>query len=573
MNRNVNLKLLFVAALLAVSFYKLYPTYRYHTTTPEQRAILEEKDADEYKGAIKLGLDLQGGIRLVLEIDKSKLTGKESEDALDRALGVLRNRVDQFGVSEPVIQKQGDDRIIVEMPGFSDISRAKKLVGSTAQLEFKLVREAEELGPAIDALDRYMKKGVVTDSLATDSTTVAEKVDSTVKDTSASAKDLFGAVAKPVDSSSTDTAQLSDEEKEALKIQKEMENEKPFTSLLVKAGYDIAVPRKNVDRVKKILADATKAGVLSSAVEFAWSSEQEGESGTEFRRIYLLKSKPELTGSFLKDAKPSIDQSGMSAGGSVVNMTLNDEGGRRFSKVTGANVDKRLAIVLDGQIFSAPVIKGKISGGRAEISGMASYEEARDLSVILRAGALPAPLEIIEERIVGPSLGRDSVEQGTKATMLGFCLVCLFMLVFYKKTGTLAILALFLNVVFLLAILAGMGLTLTLPGIAGIILTIGIAVDANVIINERIKEELATGKTVKASVVTGYSRAFTAILDANLTSLITAIILQYYGTGPLKGFAITFIIGIVSSMFTAIWVTRQVFNRMLMKSDVQKLSI
>jgi preprotein translocase subunit SecD len=254
-------------------------------------------------------------------------------------------------------------------------------------------------------------------------------------------------------------------------------------------------------------------------------------------------------------------------------MTLNDEGGRRFGKVTGANVDKRLAIVLDGQVFSAPVIKGKISGGRAEISGMANYEEARDLSVILRAGALPAPLSVIEERIVGPSLGRDSIELGIRAILFGLGLVCLFMLFFYKKTGLFAILALFLNVVFLLAILAGMGLTLTLPGIAGIILTVGIAVDANVIINERIKEELATGKTVKAAVVTGYSRAFTAILDANLTSLITAIILQYYGTGPLKGFAITLIIGIISSMFTGIWVTRQLFNKMLLGTEMNKISI
>ncbi|MBL8026692.1 MAG: protein translocase subunit SecD [Fibrobacteres bacterium] len=572
--KNVNLKLLLVVGLLLIALYKLYPTYRFHTATPEQRAVLEEKNPDEYKGAIKLGLDLQGGIRLVLELDKSKLSEKEAKDATDRALGVIRNRVDQFGVSEPVIQKQGDERIIVEMPGFSDISRAKKLVGSTAQLEFKLVREAEDLGPAIDAIDRFVKKGVVADSASGDSSKVAAAGDSATakKDTASSAKDLFGATAAPVDSTAKDSA-LSDEEKEAERIQKEMENEKPFTSLLVKAGYDIAVPRKNIDRVKRMIAEASAAGVISPALEFAWQSEMEGEKGDEFRRLYLLKSKAELTGSFLKDAKPSVDQSGMSAGGSVVNMTLDKEGGKRFSKVTGANVDKRLAIVLDGQVFSAPVIKGKISGGSAEISGMANYEEARDLSVILRAGALPAPLNIIEERIVGPSLGRDSVEQGTKATILGFSLVCLFMLVLYRKTGTLAIVALLLNVIFLLSVLAGMGLTLTLPGIAGIILTIGIAVDANVIINERIKEELATGKTVKASITTGYSRAFTAIFDANLTSIITAIILQYYGTGPLKGFAITLIIGLVSSMFTAIWVTRQIFNRMMLKGEMSKLSI
>lgn len=570
MVKNANLKLFFVVLLFAIAVYKLYPTIRFHSTSPADRAKLEFENPNEFNGAIKLGLDLQGGIRLVMEIDKSKLSGDEASDALNRALGVIRNRVDQFGVSEPVIQKQGDKRIVVEMPGFSDIERAKNLVGSTAQLEFKLVREAEELGPTIEAIDRFVKKGKLADS-----SVQAVAVRDSTPDTSSSVADLFGSVAAPKDSSK-DTSLMSDEEKSALEIEKSIEADRPFSSLLVKAGYDIAVPKNNIERVRRMIAEAMDAGVFSSSVEFAWGSSLEGDKskGNEFRRLYLLKSKAELTGAFLKDAKPSIDNSGFKGAGAVVNMTLNDDGGKRFSRVTAANVDKRLAIVLDGQIFSAPVIKGKISGGRAEISGMSSYEEARDLAVILRAGALPAPMDIIEERIVGPSLGKDSIDQGTKATALGFILVCLFMFVFYKKTGTLAVVALALNVVFLLAVLAGMGLTLTLPGIAGIILTIGIAVDANVIVNERIKEELETGKTVKAAVAAGYARAFKAIFDANITSLITAIILQYYGTGPLKGFAITLIIGIMSSMFTGVWVTRQIFNRVLLsKSDLTKLSI
>jgi len=289
--------------------------------------------------------------------------------------------------------------------------------------------------------------------------------------------------------------------------------------------------------------------------------------------LYLLKSKSELTGSFLKDAKPSIDQSGMAAGGAVVNMTLNGEGARRFAKITAANVDKRLAIVLDGQIYSAPVIRGKIPNGNAEISGMANYEEAKLLSVVLRAGALPASMSIIEERTVGPTLGQDSIDQSLKATLLAMLLIMFVMVAYYKLSGFIAIFALLLNVIFLTAILAGMGYTLTLPGIAGIILTVGVAVDANVLINERIREELATGKTIKAAIAAGYSRAFRAIFDSNSTAIITGIILNYYGTGPIKRFVLTLIIGLLVHMFTSVWVTHVVYNFFTLNRDIKKLSI
>jgi preprotein translocase subunit SecD len=308
-------------------------------------------------------------------------------------------------------------------------------------------------------------------------------------------------------------------------------------------------------------------------VEFAWGNEAEGEPGAEFKRLYLLKNKAELTGTYLKDAKPSIDQSGMNAGAAVVNMSLTSDGARRFSKITAANIDKRLAIVLDGRIFSAPVIRSKIPNGNAEISGMKNYDEARDLSIVLRAGALPAPMEIIEERTVGPTLGQDSINQSIKAILLAMALICLCMVAYYRISGFNAIFALILNILYLTAILAGLGYTLTLPGIAGIILTAGMAVDANVLINERIREELLIGKTLRAAIDQGYSRAFRAIFDSNSTSIITGLILYYYGTGPIQGFALTLVIGLLVHLFTSVWVTRAVYDYFIQKYNVQKLSI
>ncbi|OGS37186.1 MAG: protein-export membrane protein SecD [Elusimicrobia bacterium RIFOXYB2_FULL_49_7] len=578
MNKNINLKLLFIVALVAVALWKLYPTFQVTLMSVEARRAMEQEKPEAFKGAIKLGLDLQGGIRLVFQLDQSRLTEDQKKDAISRALEVISNRVDQFGISEPVIQRQGDDRIIIELPGFHNVERAKKLVGSTALLEFNLVREADDMSLALDALDRYLKnknrQQKNDDSAAALTSPAATTKDEKTmqdKDSAKSTENLFGEVV------STDTAakgdSLSDEEKAAAAYEKELQADKPFTALLIKAGYDVAVLQGNIAKVTAILNDAVAQSSLPKGVKFVWSAEKEGEPGNEYRRIFLVKSSPEITGNYLEDAKPSISQGGLEAGKAVVNMTLNGEGARRFAKITNANIDKRLAIVLDGQVFSAPSIRTKIPNGRAEITGMKDYNEARDLAIVLRAGALPAPLLIIEERVVGPTLGRDSIQMSVYAFAVASILVILYMLFLYKGTGTIAILALLLNVLFLLSILAGMGLTLTLPGIAGIILTMGMAVDANVLINERIKEELRNGKTVRAAIEAGYARAFSAIFDSNITTLITAIILHYYGTGPIKGFAITLIVGLICSMFTAIWVTHQVFNKLTSSTNIQKLSI
>src|SRR3989339_233966 len=568
MMKNTNLKLLFVLLLVFFALYKLYPTIKFYTTEQQQIKALELDNPEAFKGAIKLGLDLKGGIRLVLEIDRSKLTDNEKKDAINRALEVIRNRVDQFGVAEPSIQKQGDDRIIVEMPGFFDVERAKNLIGSTALLEFRMVREADEVGPALEALDRYRKKkraGADTSAASQSEAAAAPaKSDTATVD---SALDVFAQAGQAADSG------LTEEQKTAQQMEADIFRDKPFTSLLVKAAYDIAVPKKNEAKVRAILDDPGAQQALSNSIEFAWSAELEGEPGNEFRRLYLLKKKPELTGSYLEDARASTSSGGMSAGQAVVNMELSSEGAGRFSRLTGANIDKRLAIVLDSRVYSAPVIRSKIPNGKAEITGMKDLAEARDLSIVLRAGALPAPMEIIEERTVGPTLGQDSITQSKKATVIAMLFILLFMVLYYRWSGLIAITALVLNVIYLLASLAGLGFTLTLPGIAGMILTVGMAVDANVLINERIREEMALGKTIRAAIDAGYSRAFRAIFDSNITTIITGVILYYYGTGPIKGFAVTLTIGLMISMFTAIWVTRQIFNYAVLKFNMQKLSI
>jgi preprotein translocase subunit SecD len=272
----------------------------------------------------------------------------------------------------------------------------------------------------------------------------------------------------------------------------------------------------------------------------------------------MLKRKPELTGEVITNAQAQIDQGGL--GGAVVTMQMDAEGSREWARVTGANVNKRIAIVLDNAVFSAPNVRQKIIGGNSQIEGMENMEEARLLEIVLKAGALPAPVEIIEERTVGPSLGEDSINKGTNSFIIGFILVLVFMIVYYQFGGVPADIAVLFNVLFILGILAGFHGTLTLPGIAGILLTVGMAVDANVLINERIREEFGAGKTLRAAIDAGYARAFPAIIDSNLTTLLTSIILYQFGSGPIQGFALTLGIGIVCSLFTAIILTRVIFE-------------
>jgi len=498
---------------------------------------------------------------------------KEAEDAIDRTLEVLRNRIDQFGVSEPSITKQGDRRIEVELAGVTSIQRAKKVISSTAQLEFKLVQEANMVTSVISDVDRVMRAkqrgDALLDSLEATAPDTAQ-VDSVqkAKDEKVSLTDLFGNEEEKTDTSAEDTTILVD---------KNTFSEKPFTALLrqIPGAPYIAVPVQNVRAVQRLLQLPEVQEAIPSDSQFLFGRENFTYGEDEFAKLYFTKKEPELLGEMLSDASVQISGGGSSlnAGAPYVSMELNNEGAKIFSKVTGMNIGRQLAIVLDGKVSSAPTIQSKITTGSAMIEGQFTMDDAKDLALILRAGALPAPLYSITENTVGPSLGRDSIKRGSNSVYFGLLLVVLFMIVYYRLSGLVADLALLLNIVFVFAVMAGFHATLTLPGIAGIILTVGMAVDANVLIFERIREELRSGKTVRASIDAGYSRAFTTILDANITTLITAVVLYSFGTGPIKGFALTLSIGIIASMFTAIVVTRLVFDIVTSRYAIKKLSI
>ena len=381
--------------------------------------------------------------------------------AAEQALETIRNRIDQFGVSEPDIRNQGEKRILIQLPGIKDTKRAKELIGKTALLEFKLLDEAGDISAAL--------KG----------------------------------------------------------------NVPPGTELLYETKED-----PSTNRITKT--------------------------------PYLVKKRALLTGAYLTDAKVQIDSQYNEP---YVSIEFDKKGGRIFAQITEQNVKKRLAIVLDNKVYSAPVIQEKITGGSARITGNFTTEDAHDLAIVLRAGALPAPVNIIEERTVGPSLGADSINKGLMSMCIGGILVIMFMVVYYKGSGIIADIALILNILIIAGGLAGFQATLTLPGIAGIILTIGMAVDANVLIFERIREEMALGKTPRAAVDAGYSRATLTILDANVTTLIAALVLFQFGTGPIKGFAVTLSLGVLASLFTALILSRTIFEYFLVTRKVKTISI
>lgn len=506
---------------------------------------------------------------------------KEADDAVDRTLEVLRNRIDQFGVSEPNIQKQGGRRIIVELAGIQDIERAKKIIGTTALLEFKLLKDVDAADRVRTKIDRVLKSARKIDAglLAqaaddSDSSVAADtsSIDTTAKiakDKEVTLSELFGETA--VDSEKrADTSIVVDEQ---------TFGDQPFTSLLRGAptySQEMIVPAQNKVAIDRILQLPEVQKVLQEAEsQYLWSDKVRTYDQEKFYELFLVKSTPELVGSAISKAevRTSSGETSLTAGLPEVQLEMNSEGAKIFARVTGLNIGKRLAIVLDSKVASAPSIKDKIPFGSARIDGIEKMEEAKDLALVLRAGALPAPVEVIEERTVGPSLGQDSISKGSYSAIMGLILVVVFMVIYYNAAGIVANIALFLNIIIIMAFLGQFHATLTMPGVAGIILTIGMAVDANVLIFERIREELRAGKDPGAAIKTGYERAFKTILDANVTTLITALALYQFGTGPVRGFAVTLSIGILASMFTAILVTRAIFDFFLERYSLRKLSI
>jgi protein-export membrane protein SecD len=580
MRRRLQIRWLIVGVTVLAATWYLWPTVRFYSLSDEEREEIRLRDPSELdrlkEGAIQLGLDLQGGMHLVLELDQTErsFTGEEQTDAIDRALEIIRNRVDQFGVSEPLIQKVGDERIIVELPGVQDEDRAKALVQQAAYLEFQLVIDGQDAIDQIRAVDAALAGREIQAATA-----------GAVSDTTAPAVSEADSMA-PSDTAAADT--VSGQTLEELTGSGDAANDttgsatlaagdRPLSSLLqtMPRGNDqndFLVPENEVANVEAMLADSAARAVLAPEYEWLWSGEpQTFSDGRSYRMLYLVDQEPLMTGEAVATASAGFDT--QLTNQPIVSLDLTSEGGGQFGDVTRAHVNQRLGIVLDGVVRMAPNIRQPITTGQAQIEGFDSVEEARDIAIVLRAGALPAPLEIIEERTVGPSLGADSIDAGKVAGILGLLAVMVLMAVYYRVFGLVSNLALALNIGFILAALAGFGATLTLPGIAGLILTVGMAVDANVLIYERVREELEVGKTARAALDAGYDRAFVTILDAQITTLIAALVLFQFGTGPIKGFAVVLTIGIICSIFTAVFVTRTIFDTWLRRSTATRLSI
>ena len=628
--------------MLAWALLTLWPSVKYQQLSSEDIEDMRESGTLETleNKIIKQGLDLKGGIYIVLEVDLPTLvttlainkdakfertvndvrnilaespqqkfftvfTEKISEnglrlpryydvdygakaediltslrgqadDAINRVLEILQNRVDQFGVSEPTIQKQGNRRIIVELAGIQDSERARALLQSTAQLEFFLVKSPDVTNDILSQIDKVVKGDKELEALAaavgseqaqTDDGELAVSNDQTI-----SISELFGE-----DGLSSEDAESGDT---AVVVDQNIFQERPFSSMLRALGNNIAVPEKNLYAIKKIINKPEVQDKLALGNgRFLFAPEAESfttNTGLEEPLVYMyyLEHDADLTGGVIEEANATIGGQGTSAVGQpIVLLDMNSEGARTWSRITGANIGRRIAIVLDKKVHMAPSIRTKITDGGTLIEGFANMDEAKDIAIVLRAGALPAPVKIIEERIVGPSLGADSVKAGTYSVLLGLALILVFIVVYYKLSGIIADFALIWNILLVLAVLASLGATLTLPGIAALILTVGMSVDANVIIFERIREESRKGKTPRTAIESGYARALTTIIDANVTTLVAALVLYQFGTGPIKGFATVLFWGIMISMFTAIFVTRTIFNSFTERRGLNKLSI
>ncbi|RLC56968.1 MAG: protein translocase subunit SecD [Candidatus Cloacimonadota bacterium] len=495
-----------------------------------------------------LGLDLQGGTQIQLEVDfsNSELSEKEREDAIKTAYEIIRNRIDQFGVAEPLIQRVANtNRIIIQLPGLKDPGRAKDLIGKTAMLEFKFVASSEQMQETYEAMDKFLQENIEKYDFLEEFTDVEETEE---------VVDVLG-TEEDIEDESYDNAMI-------------------FTDLTTsEEGIPLQIEHKHIAKLKSLLKDPLFLQNVPTGLQIAMGKENKNDPYSA-RDIYILHRKAEITGKSLENAITRIGQ-GYTAKdkGPYMLLEFKKSGAKKFKNITGQNIGERLAIMLDDIVFIAPTIESRIPDGQARITGNFSIEECHDYVIVLNAGSLPAPVNIIEERTVGPTLGSDSIKAGILAAIIGMAVVILFMIIYYGLSGLFADLALVVNVAFIIAVMTMLEGTLTMPGIAGMILTIGMAVDANVIIFERIRENLRDGKTIRSAVDNGFSRAMITILDANITTLITALVLYQFGTGPIKGFAVTLSIGIVGSMFASIILVKAIFDGFVTNSAKDKLSI
>ncbi len=515
--------------------------------------------------AINLGLDLLGGMYLAVEIDDpdGTLTSESRSDAIERTLTTIRNRIDEFGVREPTVQREGDDRIIVELAGIDDPERAKAIVERTAFLQFMIVREDDNMRDALPRLDRAIVQAIGAENLPA-AAVEEEPAPALTQLLGEAGTDTLGAVesdsaaAEDIPQDAPETALDSALVPEPAPSQEPAL--RPLTGLLLESGRPgvFLVAEENVPTVIRYIELEPFKTALPRNTTLAWGVTPQSTSGAAYRELYVLESEPLVTGEYLADAGPATRDPQFNQ--PIVPFEMTRQGARIFERGTGRNVGRLMAIVLDGRVQSAPVIRQTLSRrAQIELGSGSAFQEAQDLALVLRAGALPQPIRIVEERSIGPSLGADSIRQGRNAFILGIIGVVIIMIWYYRIAGVMAVFALGAYVVFVLGLLSGLNATLTLPGIAGFILSIGMAVDANVLIFERIREEQDAGKTARTAVEQGFDAAMSAIVDANLTTLITAAILYQFGTGPIKGFAVTLMFGIIASFFTALFVTKTFF--------------
>lgn len=552
-------RLLIIAGLIFASVWALFP-----------RTVVERVKGpngfvyDSVKRVpLKRGLDLQGGMHLALEVDESKGAVPQKAEAIDRALKVVRTRIDQFGVSEPVVQKAGDDRIIVELPGIDDPQRAQEVVQKSAFLQFQITDKTQALEKALPRLDAAVKQyaaagrgaaspiavdttasGSALQSLFTADTTKKPAGDSAVAD---SAKADTAAVAPPTSGG--------------------------FSKLIQQGGMpgEYYVAETDVQTMQAFLDAPSIKAVLPPGKVVRFGNDTTSLGDRVYRPIYVLDARPIITGEYLTDAKPLTDPTE----GTLVTFEFNNEGGRRFRSETSKHIKDFMAIVLDDRVMGRPPVIQSAIGSRGQITmGGKDLQAASDLALVLRAGSLPAPLKIVEIRNIGASLGQDSIDSGIRAGLVAIAFLVLMILIYYKFSGMLAIGGLILYVLFTLGMLAGFDAVLTLPGLAGFVLSLGVAVDANVLIFERIREELDRGKTVRLAIDEGFGHAMSAIVDSNVTAALTAIVLYQFGSGPVRGFAVTLLAGIAASMITSIFVVRTFYMVWLNRSNnAQTLSI
>ena len=646
--RDNGFKIFLVVGFLALCLWYLWPTLDNYLTEREM-ASLQGDDLVEYEEAnyddirdtrersLKLGLDLQGGMHVTLEVGLKELLRElaqtrdeqfdaaldaaaariesgesddfvdafveelqaadpnvalsryfrgagtierrstneevilalkaEALDAVDRAVSIIRQRVDRYGVSEPSIQKQGQSRVVVELPGVDEPDRVRDLLRGTARLEFRLMAEPAQLEQSRNRIFAYYEQERNPEPAADAEVEAAEveaEADTTVLDAEMSAEEM-SAEMEESEQEAEEVAEATDEvdgvdDLFGASDAAEEEGGNPLARLLqpMQGTRFGAVALSDTAEVRALLDRPEVEAMLPGGIRLMYTASPEAQSENGEPVFFLLgvRDRYELTGEVITDARPSFDPY---TNEPEVSLSMNADGAQTWARLTGANINKQVAIVLDNVVYSYPVIQSKITGGRTSINGV-SRTEAEDIVTVLKSGALPAPVQIMEERTVGPSLGAASITAGTRSILVGLGLVALFMIVYYRTAGVIANIALLLNILFIFGILAAFKATLTLPGIAGIVLTIGMAVDANVIIFDRIREEMRSGKTLKAAIDGGYAKALSAIADANITTFFVGVILYSFGVGPIQGFAVTLMAGIVSSLFTAIVVTRIIFD-------------